>query len=127
MKFPIFCEVLCLVLASSICHGFLATKHHYENEDLYKFEKSVAHIIKAETVETGNKFVVLFHSLNEKDENLNNLIRELNRNGIALPHFSMSMCKKLYVAFCGFSSFHTYFQIIAETKLLCAEWTINSA
>lgn len=56
----------------------------------FGFEKSVANILKKEAIETGNKFVILFHSL-ENDDNLNLLIKILNIENIPLITFSQSL------------------------------------
>lgn len=80
-----------------ICPSIWAYKILSESEKKYSFEKAVAHVLKTESRETGNPFVVLFHSLNEKDENLNALIREVNTNDIALTTFSGSDSIRLWV------------------------------
>lgn len=66
-----------------------------EREDDFAFEKSVAYILNKEINETSNKFIILYHPLDEKDQNLNKLMKELNREGSALVTHSQSMGRKL--------------------------------
>lgn len=53
----------------------------------FKFEKSVAHILRTESSETGNRFVVIIHSLNDNNQNLDLLIRELGRNDVTVLNY----------------------------------------
>lgn len=70
-------------------YNFIYSFKLLENfENKYEFEKSVAHILTKEINETSNKFLILFHSLNEKDEQLNSLVRILNNENIALILYS---------------------------------------
>lgn len=66
----------------------LALKFHVEEPKGNGYEKSIAHVIRTEVKETGNKFVLLFHALQENDEGLNALVKELNENCIPLFTFS---------------------------------------
>lgn len=66
----------------------LAHKFHVEEAKANGYEKSIAQVIQTEVKESGNKFVLLFHDLNESDENLNALVKELNEDGIPLFTFS---------------------------------------
>lgn len=58
------------------------------------FEKTVAHILKTESIENGNSMIILYHSMSENDENLNYLVNEINKNDIAVTLFSQSMCQR---------------------------------
>lgn len=68
--------------------SFLIVSTIYKNNIDLHFEKSIAHIIKMEAKETGNKFVVLFHSLNHTNEDIDLLVKEMNEEGIAVMTFS---------------------------------------
>lgn len=78
-----------------ICRCICASKIYIESEKKYSFEKAVAYVLKTEMQESGIRFVVLFHSLNERDENLNALIRVVNANDIALAIVSNANAYRL--------------------------------
>lgn len=55
------------------------------------FDKSIAQILKKEFHETGNKFVILFHSLKNNDAELDSLIAELHSNDVSPIFYSNSL------------------------------------
>lgn len=63
----------------------------------FGFEKSVEHILRTEMNETGNSFVILYHSFERNDKNLNALIGELNKNRIPLIIYTKIMVELRFV------------------------------
>lgn len=87
MDVRMFSQFLIFNFLSAVTSTFLIQSEI----DIFGFEKSVAYILKKESNETGNNFVVLIHSLNSKDCDLDALVREINKNDIALTMYSQSM------------------------------------
>lgn len=76
----------------------LAYKFNIMRENNHLYEQSVAHILKSEAKETGNKFTIIFNSLDRNDEHLNKLCKELSKNDIASIIFEYPKHEQEYVS-----------------------------
>lgn len=74
-------EISFFFIFLAVSNAAMKTNLKLDNS-FHGFEKSVAFILKTEIIDSGNSFIVLYHSLSEKDENLNALMGELNKENI---------------------------------------------
>lgn len=77
-----------LLLLSKVLNIHIQININENCENNFNFEKSITHILKTESVETGNNFIIIFHSLNRNIENLNSLIKTLNNNDFPIFSFA---------------------------------------